>query len=138
MFGFWLLNLLQNLMCFLFLLKKENKQQRTYKKINVLFQWIHNLFETIIIDTKKTNNIKQPKKNKQKRKQMAYGCVNLQFTLTQLIIDTITCAITITASMPPTDIIAMCIHVTLLFCVGFVKIVFSICSFIAFSEKNFY
>lgn len=128
MFGFWLLNLL----------KKENKQQRTYKKINVLFQWIHNLFETIIIDTKKTNNIKQPKKNKQKRKQMAYGCVNLQFTLTQLIIDTITCAITITASMPPTDIIAMCIHVTLLFCVGFVKIVFSICSFIAFSEKNFY
>lgn len=124
------------------MLKKENKQQRTYKKINVLFQWIHNLFETIIIDTKKkTNNIKQPKKKqqkKQKQKQMAYGCVNLQFTLTQLIIDTITCAITITASMPPTDIIAMCIHVTLLFCVGFVKLVFSICSFIAFSEKNCY
>lgn len=118
------------------MLKKENKQERTYKKINVLFQWIHNLFETIIIDTKKTQQHKTTKKTKQK--QMAYGCVNLQFTLTQLIIDTITCAITITASMPPTDIIAMCIHVTLLFCVGFVKIVFSICSFIAFSEKNFY
>lgn len=135
MFGFWLLNLLQNLMCFLFLLKKENKQERTYKKINVLFQWIHNLFETIIIDTKKNQQHKTTKKT---QKQMAYGCVNLQFTLTQLIIDTITCAITITASMPPTDIIAMCIHVTLLFCVGFVKIVFSICSFIAFSEKIFY
>lgn len=136
MFGFWLLNLLQNLMCFLFLLKKENKQERTYKKINVLFQWIHNLCETIIIDTKKNQQHKTTKKKTQK--QMAYGCVNLQFTLTQLIIDTITCAITITASMPPTDVIAMCIHVTLLFCVGFVKIVFSICSFIAFSEKNFY
>lgn len=55
---------------------------------------------------------------------MAYGCVYLQFTLTQLNIDAITCAVTITANLPPTDIIiAMCIHVTLLFCVGFVKIV---------------
>lgn len=122
-------------MCFLFV-KKTNKREHI-KKINVLFQWIHNLFETIIIDTKKNQQHKTTKKKKP-QKQMDYGCVNLQFTLTQLIIDRITCAITITASMPPTDIIAMCIHVTLLFCVGFVKIVFSICSFIAFSEKNFY
>lgn len=138
MFGFWLLNLLQNLMWFFFLLKKENKQQRTYKKnkrfipMNTQFVWNH------YNRHQKDQQHKTAKKTKQKQKQMAYGCVNLQFTLTQLIIDTITCAITITASMPPTDIIAMCIHVTLLFCVGFVKIVFSICSFIAFSEKNFY
>lgn len=72
---------------------------------------------------------------KTKQKQMAYGCVNLQFTLTQLIIDTITCAITITASMPPTDIIAMWFHVTLLVCDGCVKSVFSISSLTAASEK---
>lgn len=64
------------------------------------------------------------KTKKTPQKQMAYGCVYLQFTLTQLNIDTITCAVTITANLPPTDIIiAMWIHVTLLFCVGFVKIV---------------
>lgn len=38
---------------------------------------------------------------------LTHGCPGPRFTLTQLIIDTITCAITIAASMPPTDIIAM-------------------------------
>lgn len=38
---------------------------------------------------------------------LAHGCVGQRFTLTQLIIDKITCATTITATMPPTDIIAM-------------------------------
>lgn len=54
----------------------------------------------------------------------AYGCLGLRFTLTHLIIDKITCAITNTARMPPTDIIAMWIHVTLLVCDDCVKCVF--------------
>lgn len=56
----------------------------------------------------------------------AHGCLGLRFTLTHLINDKITCAITNTARMPPTDIIhvAMWICVTLLVCDGCVKCVF--------------
>lgn len=66
---------------------------------------------------------------------MTQGCLGPRLTLTQLIIETITCAITNTASMPPTDIIAMWFHVTLLVCDGCVKSVFSISSLTAASEK---
>lgn len=66
----------------------------------------------------------------------AHGCLGLRFTLTHLIIDKRTCAITNTARMPPTDIIAMWIHVTLLVCDGCVKCVFFIRSLRASSKKN--
>lgn len=66
---------------------------------------------------------------------MTQGCLGPRFTLTQLIIETITCAITNTASMPPTDIIAMWIQVTLLVCDGCVNCVFSISLLTAASKK---
>lgn len=68
---------------------------------------------------------------------MTQGCLDPWLTLTQLIIETLTikCAITNTASMPPTNIIAMWFHVTLLVCDGCVKSAFSINSLIAASEK---
>lgn len=68
----------------------------------------------------------------------AHRCLGLRFTLTHLIIDKITCAITNTARMPPTDIIhvAMWIYVTLLVCDGCVKCVFFIRSLRASSKRK--
>lgn len=67
---------------------------------------------------------------------MAHGCLGLRFALMQLVTDKITCAITNTASMPQTDIIAMWIQVTVLVCDGCVKCMFFIRSLTASSENK--